>query len=204
ATQYRMPAITLDQQAREVLENYSWPGNIRQLKNVAEQISAIEETRTITAAILEKYLPRANNQPMVVGGERRHEMGDEREILYKVLFDMRADIGELKRMMNEVLSQQQGPDYREIAGLLPSAASSHVPAPVTTPYVPPVAVPEYAESEVVTDDDCRPLTKDEMQREQIVKALKRNNGKRKDAARELFISERTLYRKIKELGIDEF
>lgn len=197
AAQYRMPVITLDQEARQVLENYAWPGNIRQLKNVAEQISAVEETRTVTAPILLKYLPRMQTQPVVVGGGRPADMGDEREILYKVLFDMRAEISEMKRMIAELISQS---DVRpqEIAGFLPPVSTSR------PPIAEPVHEPEYADSEVIADEPTRELTKEEAQREQIIKALRRNNGKRKDAARDLFISERTLYRKIKELGIDEF
>lgn len=201
ATQYRMPAISLEPAAREVLENYSWPGNIRQLKNVAEQISAVEETRTITARILEKYLPRMQSQPVVVGAPNR-DMTDEREILYKVLFDMRADIGDLKRMMLEVIADRSH-ETREIAGLLPKASGIHPGTPITTPYTHP-AETEFADSEEITDDYQREITKELALKQRITNALRKNNGKRKDAARDLFISERTLYRKIKELGIDEF
>lgn len=197
AAQYRMPVISLEPQAREMLENYAWPGNIRQLKNVAEQISAVEETRTITAPILEKYLPKMQSQPIVIGTPHR-DATDEREILYKVLFDMRADIGDLKRMLLEVIADKSH-EPKEIAGLLPKASGIHSGSPITTPYS-PSAETEFADSEEVTEE----ITKELVQKQQILNALRKNNGRRKDAARDLFISERTLYRKIKELGIDEF
>lgn len=194
AVQYRMPAITLDEPARRMLESYPWRGNIRQLKNVAEQISAIEESRTITAPILQRYLPvRSDEAPMTTGAARPAD-GDsfatERELLYKVLFDMRSDINDLKRMMQEMLhagGMNMSHPAKEIAGLLPQTA--------------PAA--DYAESEEVVDEAARPLTKADAQRRQIEEALRRNNGRRREAAAELFMSERTLYRKIKELGIDE-
>lgn len=203
AVQYRMPVISLDREAREVLESYPWPGNIRQLKNVAEQISAIEETRTITAPILLKYLPATHTQPMVVGApQHRNDTSDEREILYKVLFDMRSDISDLKRMLLEIVAERDS-DRHGIAGYLPRVSASHQQPIVTPP--PASAEPEFTDSEEITEDESpKEMTKEQAHKEQIVKALRRNNGKRKDAARDLFISERTLYRKIKELGIDDF
>ena len=218
AVQYRMPAVTLDDGAREKLKNYYWRGNIRQLKNVAEQISAIEQERVITAAILSKYLPEEQGGAPVRTSAARpdDDMSTERELLYKVLFDMRADINDLKRMMSELMRNAAsfGETSREIRGLLPSAAqSSYVPvAPAAAVYPSAgeapcggadAATPVYAESEEVTDEAPREKTKADMQREQIIRALKRNNGRRREAAAELFMSERTLYRKIKELGIED-
>ena len=204
AVQYRMPAVTLDDAARDMLKSYYWRGNIRQLKNVAEQISAIEQTRVISAEVLAKYLPpQGGGAPMAAGTMRMDDtMSTERELLYKVLFDMRADINDLKRMMAELI-QGAGrcpESVRDIKALLPSTAqSSFIPA---VPACPPQA-PVYAESKVVTDEPPREMTKADMQREQIIRALKRNNGRRREAAAELFMSERTLYRKIKELGIED-
>lgn len=205
AVQYRMPAVTLDDAAREMLKNYYWRGNIRQLKNVAEQISAIEQTRVITPEVLAKYLPpQGGGAPMPAGAMHMDDtMSTERELLYKVLFDMRADINDLKRMISELLKGGVtcAEPVRDIKGLLPSTAqSSYVPA--VADYSQPSA-PVYAESEEVTDEPPREMTKADMQREQIIRALRRNNGRRREAAAELFMSERTLYRKIKELGIDE-
>lgn len=214
ATQYRMPAVTLDLAAREMLSNYYWRGNIRQLKNVAEQISAIEQERVVTPSVLAKYLPEQGaGAPITSGRERQGDgMSSERELLYKVLFDMRADINDLKRMISELMQNAPGrypePSH-DVRGLLPT---SNYPAPVYAPgahaplVTPPPAgysAPDYAESEEVTDESSREMTKADMQREQIIRALRRNNGRRREAAAELFMSERTLYRKIKELGIEE-
>lgn len=203
ATQYRMPAITLDEGAREMLKKYYWRGNIRQLKNVAEQISAIEQARLITPDVLAKYLPpQQAGTPMAMGSSRMEDaMSSERELLYKVLFDMRADINDLKRMLAELM---QGAGHRaepvpDIRGLLPSTARSSEAA--YTPLYTPAS--DYAETEEVVDESPREVTKADIQREQIVRALRRNNGRRREAAAELFMSERTLYRKIRELGIDE-
>lgn len=215
AVQYRMPAVTLDDDARQLLKSYYWRGNIRQLKNVAEQISAIEQSRVITAEVLAKYLPRQQGgAPMATEAGRMEDgMSSERELLYKVLFDMRSDINDLKRMLGELmqnagLHREPARDLRDIKALLPSSTAPAAPYPheVATygsGKVEYAADPVYAESEVVDDEQPREKTKADMQREQIVRALRRNNGRRREAAAELFMSERTLYRKIKELGIEE-
>lgn len=212
ATQYRMPPVTLDPAAREMLMHYYWRGNIRQLKNVAEQISAIESTRLVTPDVLARYLPpQGGGAPAPMGGMQMDDrMSTERELLYKVLFDMRADINDLKRMIAELL-QNAAPHCPEpapdIKALLPSTAQSSVgSAPAysgstASAYAP--TAPVYAESVEVTEEPPREMTKADMQREQILRALRRNNGRRREAAAELFMSERTLYRKIKELGIEE-
>ncbi len=196
AEQYRMPSISLDDEARLVLENYYWRGNIRQLKNVAEQISAIEQSRTISADTLLRYLPdQSGSRVSVVRGEREPQaenFSSERELLYKVLFDMHSDIKELKRMLQDGQVRSSAVEPQPTVaplGLLPSSAEEYT-------------TPEYAESEEVMDE-VRERTKADVQREQITRALRNNNGRRREAAAELFMSERTLYRKIKELGIDE-
>ena len=199
AVQYRMPPITLDDEARRMLGGYYWRGNIRQLKNVAEQISAIEENRVVTAAILSRYLPQQQgaSTPVVTAAGVAGDSASERELLYKVLFDMRADINDLKRMMSELLHNPCQEPVRDIKALLPTTAQSSAPVYAAG------SVPVFAESEEVTDEPPREMTKADMQREQIIRALRRNNGRRREAAAELFMSERTLYRKIKELGIEE-
>lgn len=193
AAQYRMPVITLDAAAKELLENYYWPGNIRQLKNVAEQISAVEQSRLINASILAKYLPEISSSPMPLGQSYSGTSNTERDILYSALFEMRSDIFELKRMVAQLLGEGRA-ERKEIAGLLTAGSMSSTPS----------YEPAFADIEDVTDETPREgMTKQMAQREAITKALQRNNGRRKDAARELFMSERTLYRKIKELGIDD-
>ena len=200
AIQYRMPPITLDAQARTMLENYYWRGNIRQLKNVAEQISAIEESRVITAEVLKKYLPDDGSQttvPVYVGGQHAQSGDFERELLYKMLFDMRTEMSDIKGMLHELLSGRSTPEQAErIAGFL--QAANIIPASQEQ-----TQAPNYAESEEVTEPE-KELTKEEVLRNAIVKALRKHNGRRKEAAKDLFISERTLYRKIKELGINEY
>lgn len=204
ATQYRMPQITLDEQARQMLENYRWPGNIRQLKNVAEQISAVEETRLITGEIIKKYLPDYDKSRMPVVMKQTapsEEMHTERELLYKVLFDLRSDMSELKRMMGELMASKRYEEPKKIVGLLPHSTPAYPITQTDKSHEPENAL--YTDTEEVIDEPQKGMTKEQAQKEAIIRALKRHNGKRKDAARELFISERTLYRKIKELGIDK-
>lgn len=197
AVQYRMPSVVLDDSAREMLMNYYWRGNIRQLKNVAEQISAIEPVRTITADVLAKYLPEVHTKPMTMHTSTgsSNDFANERELLYKLLFDMRSEIGDLKRMVSELMHRTGGAPMErpsDIKALLPSV-KPHYEEPFEE---------GFAETEEV-EEEPRQRTKADVQREEIVRALRRNNGRRKDAAADLFISERTLYRKIKELGIEE-
>ncbi len=197
AVQYRMPPITLDDEARRMLETYYWRGNIRQLKNVAEQISAIEENRVVTAAILARYLPQQQgaSAPVVTAVGAGGDPASERELLYKILFDMRADMNDLKRMVSELMrgGAVQPEMKKEVAGYLPTTAGSSSP----------VRNVEYAVNAEVVEEPHEALTKADVQREQIIRALRRNNGRRREAAAELFMSERTLYRKIKELGIED-
>ena len=195
ATQYHMPAIALDEEARTMLERYYWRGNIRQLKNVAEQMSAIEETRNISAPILAKYLVDevVSSSPSVMQSAKVEDVNYERELLYKVLFEMRNDISELKRMVGDVYGR-----FSSYRGETPSQSGgvALLPQPVQMP------VDNYVVTEVV-DEQPREMTKADVQREQIVKALRRHGGSRRAAAAELYMSERTLYRKIKELNIEE-
>ena len=201
AVQYHMPAISLDAAARQMLENYYWRGNIRQLKNVAEQISAIEESRVITAEVLARYLPHESaGSQMVTGDGERTSHYDERELLYKFLLDMKSDMHEIKQMLRQMgLQSTPHPTHTpesSFAALLPASHKE------------PEQEPLYADSEDVTDQPTeqpsRPQTKEQMQREAIIRALRNSGGRRKEAAEELFMSERTLYRKIKELGITDF
>ena len=198
AVQYKMPAVALNDAARVLLESYHWRGNIRQLKNVAEQISAIEQSRDITAEILRRYLPDEGYSVRTVGNrnEGYADATTERELLYKILFDMRNDINDLKRMMTEAMSDnvhtpRPTPTTSDVIGLLPERTRS-----LPQSY-------DYADIEVVDDNPAAELTKEDVQRDQILQALQRNNYSRKEAARELFISERTLYRRMKALGIND-
>ena len=201
AVQYHMPPVTLDDGARQMLQNYYWRGNIRQLKNVAEQISALERTRTITAEVLSGYLtpvqPSSSAMAPNGGAAASGDMSTERELLYKILFDMRSDINEVKRMLTDIMQggvhgvQTPVPTQkREVIGLLPSVSR-------------PAVVDAVSEDVTEEPHHGQQRTKAEVQREMIIRALRNNNGRRRDAARELFMSERTLYRRIKELGIKD-
>ncbi len=208
ATQYRMPPISLTPQARQMLENYRWPGNIRQLKNVAEQISVIEESREINETILAKYIQPESAPSTLLVSDRHDEpngnFNTEREILYKILFDLRHDIIELKNMVAAL----GGTNSINATATQNDRMSSGTLVPVSQAY-PTLPTPQgHYEKDIFdtaefVDEPAETPTKESVQREAIIKALRKHGGKRKDAARELFISERTLYRKIKELGIDE-
>jgi DNA-binding NtrC family response regulator len=198
AVQYKMPPVQLDDAARQMLQNHFWRGNVRQLKNVAEQMSALESSRMITADVLASYLSAGTTSaPTTMGHMGGEDFSSERELLYKILFDMRSDINDLKRMLSELMHSAGAvhtAPAADVIGLLPSSSVVHPSA---------VSNADYAESEVVEEVTHKELTKADMQREQIVAALRSNSGRRRDAARQLFMSERTLYRRIKELGITD-
>ncbi len=208
AEKYRMPAIQLDEDAQRILTNYRWPGNIRQLKNLTEQISIIEKSRLITAETLLKYLPQGqvSELPVLYKGEDSSKL-NERDLLYKVLFDMKKDMNDLKKlvmnlMQNEhVLSDNLDENtllikriYRDFEDIKEPSASLIVK---TADHSISVSEPLQEPEEVI---ESFSLQKKEI--DFIRKALLKHDGKRKDAARELGISERTLYRKIKEYDIE--
>ena len=212
AEKYRMPAIQLTEDAKQLLLAYSWPGNVRQLKNITEQISIIETNREINASILKNYLPEQNNAqrlPALFGVKNESKSFEsEREILYQVLFDMRQDVTELKKLVHEIMTERAA-----VGSPAVTPAAYYTPAPAVVASV-PAAVPTIIHPSVkpapAMDDDIqdteeyveKSLSLDEVEKEMIRKALERHHGKRKSAAKDLNISERTLYRKIKEYGLD--
>ena len=212
AEKYRMPAIQLTEDAKQLLLAYSWPGNVRQLKNITEQISIIETNREINASILKNYLPEQNNAqrlPALFGVKNESKSFEsEREILYQVLFDMRQDVTELKKLVHEIMTERAA-----VGSPAVTPAAYYTPAPAVVASV-PAAVPTIIHPSVkpapAMDDDIQDteeyveesLSLDEVEKEMIRKALERHHGKRKSAAKDLNISERTLYRKIKEYGLD--
>lgn len=181
ADRYHIPPIRLEEEAIELLHNYSWPGNIRQLKNVAEQISAVEQDRSISFKTLKNYIPKQNTTPVLFKDEKAENDISEREILYKVLFDMKNDLNDLKRVTKELM----GDKHQEIDN-----------EKVINHFIekPAISIKE----EVEEKEEETFLTLQEQEKILIEKALQRHQGRRKDAAEELGISERTLYRKIKE------
>jgi transcriptional regulator with PAS, ATPase and Fis domain len=210
ALKYKMPTIKLDEGAIETLRSYPWKGNIRQLRNITEQISVIEQTRNITADILKSYLPNyANNLPAVVNEPvSSSDFSNEREILYKVLFDMRNDINDLKLLTQALIKEKEGKEPKEHTQLLINKIYGEQEESTTNNDLEIISkgqtdtfhsnpITSYEEAETVED----PISLQEKEFEMIKHALERNNGKRKLAARELGISERTLYRKIKQYDL---
>lgn len=206
AEKYRMPAIQLDEEAVRLLTGYRWPGNIRQLKNITEQISIIEKNREIDEETLQKYLPDSHisELPILYKGEESGKIS-ERELLYKVLFDMKRDMNDLKQLvMNLLENEDSDGSFGEKKHLLkslyrdfPEEKRGGVPI-IVRPSDPGFDEP-LEESEEITES----LSLQKQEEEFIKRALKKFEGKRKEAAKELGISERTLYRKIKEYNIDE-
>lgn len=219
AEKYHMPAIQLNDAARQLLVAYSWPGNIRQLKNITEQISIIETNRDITPEILRNYLPaqQSSRLPALLGVKpagNGKSFESEREILYQVLFDMRRDVTELKKLVHDIMAERGGTSV--VASHEPVHYIQEAPvklvhdAPVVMTSVPSVTplselVVKPAEAQEVQDTEEyveENLSLDDVEKEMIRKALERHHGRRKNAANDLKISERTLYRKIKEYGLD--
>ena len=221
AQKYKMPTIRLDDQATDLLMKYRWGGNIRQLRNIAEQISVLEQDRTISYNTLKSYLPNVgSNLPAVINPKKSEsDFASEREILYKVLFDMQRDVNDLKKLTLELLRNENSEDVqREHSGLInkiyaeePAEVSTPIPAERTDLVVPAdVEVISYADQPMTTEDkyhfaeeiqEEETLSLQEKELELIKKSLEKNNGKRKAAAEELGISERTLYRKIKQYNL---
>ncbi|MFZ5554901.1 MAG: sigma-54 interaction domain-containing protein [Bacteroidota bacterium] len=211
AEKYRMPAVKLTDDALQLLVFYSWPGNIRQLKNITEQISVIETEREITAQQLENYLPKETPNLPVYTGKETPESFSEREILYKVLFDMRSEMNDLKSLVSGLIQSGNGNVLQatENAALInrifnkegetilsPSEHMQHISQPVN---ISPVKhQPAFEDAIDAHEEVEETLSLEEREKELIRKALSKHRNKRKHAAKELGISERTLYRKIKE------
>ena len=216
AQKYKMPTLRLDDDAQKLLVQYRWNGNIRQLRNVAEQASVLEKERLLTAVMLRQYLPDMGSQlPAVVDiNQKDGDFSSEREILYKVLFDMKSDLNDLKKLTHELMEnenissvQKNNPDLiKKIYGeetnenkTLEFIGKTENKSEINYPESNNVNQYDYAET-IIEEE---PLSLLEKEIEMIKLALKRSNGKRKAAAEELGISERTLYRKIKQFDLQE-
>jgi len=235
AERYKSQPVQLDEAARQLLMSYGWPGNVRELKNIAEQISVLSKDKTITADQLSSFLPNrdsSNRMPALAsatagmpipsfssqGHEQTGTSTTEREILYKLFFDLKKDMNDLKKMMFELAHHQgynpQAPNVPAESHLVPSY-EAHVPdntfnTPAITNYqgsdkkVNPSFVIHHPGEELNHHEEVEEsLSLIDREKEFIIKALQKHKGKRKDAAHELGISERTLYRKIKEYDIEE-
>lgn len=217
AEKYHMPPIVLTDDAKELLMQYSWPGNVRQLKNVTEQISIIERQREISAALLERYLTPIPNYttgvPVLMGQDHPGNFETERELLYKVLFDLRREVNDLKSTVQKLAKKETETTADNV--VQPTHALIHEPhALALAPQHKHVFIEQasntYERSHFLNRDvqDAAefiedPLSLNDVEHDMIEKALERHHGKRKQAAQDLHISERTLYRKIKAYGLDK-
>ncbi|MBS1535768.1 MAG: sigma-54-dependent Fis family transcriptional regulator [Bacteroidetes bacterium] len=216
AHKYKMPPLKLDEQAVQLLQKFRWNGNIRQLRNIAEQISVLETKRDITASILQSYLPLENNHlPSVIKDSKSEsDFSTERDILYKVLFDMKSDLNDLKKLTLELMKNGGGKVQDINPNLIQKVYGnqsfeneiSYEHSPNTSvithtqnPTVYTEADEPYQFAETVEEEEILKLEQKEI--ELIKKSLEKNKGKRKAAADELGISERTLYRKIKQFNL---
>jgi transcriptional regulator with PAS, ATPase and Fis domain len=207
AAKYRMPVIRLSTDAEQVLVNYYWPGNIRQLKNITEQISIIEKNREVNADTLLKYLPQynSNNVPSVLKSDGFGGMGfeNDREIIFKVLRDTRAELSDLKKIVYDLVSatsgkvSSTGSESVQLINRVYNENDNNKSLTIHTPMIQNNGNP----TQVIEVEETLSLQDKEI--DMIKKALRKHKGKRKNAAKELGISERTLYRKINEYAIEE-
>lgn len=202
ATKYRMPSVQLTPDAVEVLENYRWPGNIRQLKNFAEQISVIETEREIDSKTLYNYLPKTETSSPIHINQVPENL-NEREILYKVLFDLKRDMTDLKTLVLELMKQGNVGQLEKASGLISRLYADDFNAGSNAlqlgSYQPQIYKPN--DENLIHAEVEESLSLTDTEKELIKKALDKHRGRRKNAAKELGISERTLYRKIKEYDI---
>ena len=211
AEKYKMDRIVLDEGAKQLLLRYKWPGNVRQLKNITEQISILSPERLITADVLQRFIPQDQETTQLAtipreGGD--HSFENEREILYKILFELRGNVNDMRREMGALKKQLD--DVRN--------ASANVSAPLPTTQLAPIhpsasaydiQTPAYVTEDAVAEEYVEPekeqenLNLSDLSKQMLEKALERNHGNRKKAAQELGISDRTLYRRLKQYGLDK-
>lgn len=213
AEKYKLPKITLDDEAKQVMLKYKWPGNVRQLKNITEQMSVIAEKRVIDREEILRFIPQdteSTELALVDKGQGSHSYESEREILYKILYELRDNVSDLRRDLNNVRKQLE--TYRELEETahyrhLATEGAQTLPATTQDAFRPDDKEVEDAVAEEI--QETRPQKEEESlnlndnQRQMVVRALERNNGNRKKAAQELGISDRTLYRRIKEYGLED-
>ena len=210
AEKYRMDRITLDEDAKQLLMRYKWPGNVRQLKNITEQISVLSPDRRITAQMLSQFIPQDQESTQLAtihreGGD--HSFENEREILYKILFelrgnvnDMRREMSALKKQIDEVQGGAKGPQVPQVPVDLQNTQLAPIqPIQTLSPALEDAVAEEYVEPE----REPETLNLNHIGRQMLEKALERNHGNRKKAAQELGISDRTLYRRLKQYGLDK-
>ena len=205
AEEYRMDKVVLTDEAKQVLMRYKWPGNIRQLKNITRQISVLSPERTITADMLRTFIPETQETTQLAtihkdGGD--HSFENEREILYKILFELRGNVNEMRHEMSQLKKRLD-----DAQGALSGAQTSTVPATQLAPITPiqpmaPAMEDAMAEEYIEPEHEPENLNLSSMGRQMLEKALERNHGNRRKAAQELGISDRTLYRRLKQYGLE--
>ena len=209
AEKYHMDKVVLDDEAKQLLTRYKWPGNIRQLKSITEQLSILSAERTITADILSRFIPQdpESTQLATIRNDSDHSFENEREILYKILFELRSNVNDMRREMSTLKKQIADVQIAGSSDRQPSPISATSLAPLA-PYstAPQTAAPLPAE-DAVAEEYVEPeqdiLNLSQLSRQMIEKALERNGGNRRRAASELGISDRTLYRKLKQYGMEK-
>ena len=207
AEKYRLPKITLTEEAKAIMLKYKWPGNVRQLKNITEQMSVLSQNREIDAKTLLQFIPQdaESTQLTLIGGNGSHSYESEREMVFKILYEMKGSISDLKRELNSMRKQLD--DAQSLAGAVPypSQITAFEPGTTLTSVIPQSAANlnniEDAEAEEIREPETLNLS--HLGRQMVEKALERNGGNRKKAAQELGISDRTLYRRIKQYGLDK-
>ena len=207
AEKYRMDKVVLTDEAKQLLMRYKWPGNVRQLKNITEQISVLSTERTVTAEILQQFIPQdqESTQLATIHREGEHSFENEREILYKILFDLRGNVNDLRREMASLKKQieDNGSNTQAAAPLQTTQLTPLQPIqPIATPITSTVE-DAVAEEYVEPERELENLNLNVLSRQMLERALERNGGNRKKAAQELGISDRTLYRRLKQYGMDD-
>ena len=208
AEKYKMDRVVLDEGAKQLLMHYKWPGNVRQLKNITEQISVLSPERTITAQALSQFIPHDQEStqlaPIHREGSGDHSFENEREILYKILFELRGNVNDMRREMSALKKQLDDVQTAKPTTVDPLPAPTAYPATIT-PHSAPVASVEdaYAEEYIEPEKELESLNLNDLGKQMLEKALERNHGNRKKAAQELGISDRTLYRRLKQYGLDQ-
>jgi len=202
AEKYKMDRVVLTEEAKQLLMRYKWPGNVRQLKNITEQISMLSKDRTITAEMLSKFIPQDRESTQLAtiprdGGD--HSFENEREILYKILFELRGNVNDMRREISQLKKQ--------IEDVQPTSPTSLQPMSPMPPISPMSPMPPISAEDAIAEEYVEPVKEPEnlnlndLGRQMLEKALERNNGNRKKAAQELGISDRTLYRRLKQFGL---
>lgn len=207
AEKFRLPKITLTPEAQQLMLSYKWPGNVRQLKNITEQMSVLSEQREISLDTLRRFIPQdpESTQLAIIGGTKGdHSYESEREMLYKILVELRGNVSDLRRDMNGIRKQlDEARALNGASGFAISSPADDATVPTITTVQPAnVGQPKVEDAEAEEINEPETLNLNSIERQMLQKALDRNGGNRKKAARELGISDRTLYRRIKEYGLE--